>query len=89
MGIETTRWDVADHLDSVDAVLAYLEAVFEDGDPELIAAAPNDVTRAKGIANDPAMSGDTEYRGGDPFAESVRPEAYGEGGVRQRGHNRV
>ena len=49
MGIETTRWDVADHLDSVDAVLAYLEAVFEDGNPELIAAALNDVARARGL----------------------------------------
>lgn len=46
IGIETTRWDVADHLDSVEAVLAYLEAVFEDGDPQLIAAALNDVARA-------------------------------------------
>ena len=45
MGIETTRWDVADHLDSADAVLASLEAVFEDGNPELIAAALKDVAR--------------------------------------------
>ena len=55
MGIETTHWDVADHLDSVDAVLAYLEAVFEDGDPELIAAALNDVARARGISGAPGL----------------------------------
>lgn len=55
MGIETTRWDVADHLDSTDAVLAYLEAVFEDGNPELIAAALNDVARARGIEGAPGM----------------------------------
>jgi len=55
MGIETTRWDAADHLDSVDAVLAYLEAVFEDGDPALIAAALNDVARARGIAGAPGL----------------------------------
>ena len=30
MGIETTRWDAADHLDSREAILAYLEAVFEE-----------------------------------------------------------
>ena len=49
MGIETTRWDPADHLDSVEAVLAYLEAVFEDGNPDLIAASLNDVARARGL----------------------------------------
>jgi DNA-binding phage protein len=39
MGTEATRWDTADYLDSPEAVLAYVEAVFEDGDPELIALA--------------------------------------------------
>ena len=48
MGIETTRWDVVDHLDNEEMIIAYLEAVFEDGDPELVAAALNDVARAKG-----------------------------------------
>jgi DNA-binding phage protein len=52
MGIETTPWDAADHLDSIEAILGYLEAVFEDGDPELIAAALNDIARARGLAQD-------------------------------------
>jgi DNA-binding phage protein len=52
MGIETSRWDTADFLDSPEAILAYVEAVFEDGDPELIALALNNVARAKGLAND-------------------------------------
>jgi len=52
MGIETRPWDAAEFLDSKEAILAYLEAVFEDGDPELIAAALNDVARAKGLAQD-------------------------------------
>ena len=56
----TTEWDAADHLDSKAAILAYLEAAFEEGDPALIAAALNDVARAKGMANDPALSGDTD-----------------------------
>ena len=55
MGLETTRWDPADHLDSVEAVLAYLEAVFEDGNPELIVAALNDVARARGLEGAPGM----------------------------------
>jgi DNA-binding phage protein len=50
MGTEATRWDTAEYLDSPEAVLAYVEAVFEDGDAELIALALNNVARAKGLA---------------------------------------
>ena len=57
-----TRWDAADHLDSKEAILAYLEAVFEDGDQSLIAGALNDVARAKGLAGDPALTADTSTR---------------------------
>ena len=60
MSTKITLWDVADHLDSKDAILGYLEAVFEDGDAALIAAALNDVARAKGMASDPALSSDTD-----------------------------
>ena len=49
MAIETTPWDPADHLTSPEAIAAYLEAVFEDGDPGLIAAALGDIARAKGM----------------------------------------
>lgn len=49
MGLETSRWDAADYLTNDEAVLAYLEAVFEDGDPDLIAAALNDIARARGV----------------------------------------
>lgn len=48
----STPWDAADHLENDKAILGYLEAVFEDGDPELIAAALNDVARARGLAQD-------------------------------------
>jgi probable addiction module antidote protein len=57
MGIETRPWDAAEHLDSTEAVLAYLEAAFEDGDPELVAAALNDVARAKGLDRDALTAG--------------------------------
>lgn len=60
MTLATTPWDAADHLDSKEAILAYLDAVFEDGDPALIAAALGDVARAKGIAGDPALTSDTD-----------------------------
>lgn len=49
MTVKTHPWDAADHLDSDEAILAYLEAAFEDGDPALIAAAIGDVARARGM----------------------------------------
>jgi probable addiction module antidote protein len=49
IGLETTRWDAADHLVSPEAILAYLEAVFEDGDTGLIAVALDDVVRARNL----------------------------------------
>lgn len=50
MALETFPWDVTEHLDSEEAIAAYLDAVFEDGDPKLIAAAIGDVARARGMS---------------------------------------
>jgi probable addiction module antidote protein len=47
--VETTRWDIADHLKTDEEIAAYLEAVLEDGDPSLIAAALGDIARVKGM----------------------------------------
>jgi len=46
------RWDTAEYLNSTDAILAYLEAAFEDGEPELVALALNNVARARGLSED-------------------------------------
>jgi DNA-binding phage protein len=46
-----TGWDTAVCLDSPEAILAYVEAVFEDGNPEPIAAALNDAAGARGLAH--------------------------------------
>lgn len=59
MATETKSWDAAEYLDSKEAILAYLEAVFEDGDPELITLALNNVARAKGLV-DPALNGESD-----------------------------
>ena len=48
--LKTVPWDAADYLKSDKDVAQYLEAVFEDGDPNLVAAALGDVARAKGMA---------------------------------------
>lgn len=50
MPLKTTKWDAADFLDSPEAIAAYLEAAFEDGDPGVIAHALGDIARAKGIS---------------------------------------
>jgi probable addiction module antidote protein len=47
--IETTAWDPAERLTSKETIAAYLEAVFEEGDPALIAAALGDVAIARGM----------------------------------------
>jgi DNA-binding phage protein len=46
MAIETRVWDVAEHLDTPEAIAAYLQAAFEDGNPALITAVICDVIRA-------------------------------------------
>lgn len=53
MAVETTGWNATDHLDSDAAILVYLQTVFEDGYPALIAAAMSDVAKARGIAEPP------------------------------------
>jgi probable addiction module antidote protein len=65
MSLKTTRWDVADYLKSDEEAAAYLEAVFEDGDPALIASAVGDIARARGmsrLAKDVGMSRPALYR---------------------------
>ncbi len=46
---KTRPWDVAEHLETVEDMAAYLEAALEEGDPALVAAAMGDIARAKGI----------------------------------------
>jgi len=47
---KTRPWDAAEHLETAEDMAAYLEAVLEEGDPALIAAAMGDIARVKGIA---------------------------------------
>jgi probable addiction module antidote protein len=50
MPLETTLYDSADYLDSPEAIAAYIEAAFEDGEPALITHALGVVARAKGMS---------------------------------------
>jgi probable addiction module antidote protein len=65
MTLETTKWDVTEHLDSPEAISGYLEAIAEEGDPRLLVAALGDVARALGmskIARDAGLSRESLYR---------------------------
>ncbi|MGX7705319.1 addiction module antidote protein [Methylobacterium sp. Gmos1] len=65
MPLETVPWDVVDSLDTPERVALYLEAVLEEGDPVLLAAALGDIARAKGmaqVARETGLSRETLYR---------------------------
>ena len=47
--VRTIPWNTADHLDTPEDIAAYLEAVFEDDDPDLISHALGAVARSKGM----------------------------------------
>ena len=65
MAIETSKWDVVDHLKTDEDIAYFLEAVFEDGDPALITAALGEIARAKGmtqLAKDTGLAREALYR---------------------------
>jgi hypothetical protein len=67
-------------LDSREAILAYLEAVFEDGDPELIALALNNVARAQ-APHERRADCAKRHRRRHRNSEGARARAHRQGGV--------
>lgn len=47
---ELKRFDIADYLDSDEAIAEYLSVVLEDNDPDLLIAALGDIAKARGMA---------------------------------------
>ena len=47
--LQTLPWDAAEHLETEEDIIAYLDAALEDGDPSLIVAVLGDIARAKGM----------------------------------------
>jgi probable addiction module antidote protein len=65
MPLKTIPWDAAAHLDSPEAIAAYLDAALDEGDPKLVAAAIGDVARAHGmsqLARETGLSRESLYR---------------------------
>jgi probable addiction module antidote protein len=77
--IEPRTWDAAEHLETGEAMAAYLDAALEDGDAALVAAL-GDIARAKGmsqIAREAGLGRESLYKalsttgrstGGNPTA---------------------
>lgn len=73
MPLETTRFDILDHLTTPEDRVAYLEAAFEDGDAALITHALGDVARSVGmttVAREAGVTREALYKAlsetGDP-----------------------
>jgi probable addiction module antidote protein len=49
MSLKTTKWDTADYLKTKKDIAAYLDAVLDDGDPEMLKVALGNIARAKGM----------------------------------------
>lgn len=67
--VKTRPWDPAEHLDTPEAIAAYLDAAMEEGDSALIAAALGDVARARGMtqmARDTGVTREALYRALSP-----------------------
>lgn len=47
--VETHLWDPAEHLETDEDIVAYLDAALEEGDSALIVAVLGDIARARGM----------------------------------------
>jgi len=62
---ETRPWDAAEHLQSDEDNVAYLEAALQQDDPQLVAAVLGDIARAKGmttVAQDAGLGRESLYK---------------------------
>jgi probable addiction module antidote protein len=78
MSIKTVRWDITEQLGSEEEIAAYLDAVFEVGDPDEIRDALGHAARARGmtdLAQSTGMSRSGLYKAlgedGNPSFETV------------------
>ena len=74
MTVKTRAWDAAAYLETPEQIALYLEAVFEESDPQLIASAIGDVARAYGmtqLASETGLAREALYRS---LSEQGNPE---------------
>jgi probable addiction module antidote protein len=78
MNVTVTKWDAAEHLDSDEAIAAFLEDIMESGDQALIVEGIKVVARARGmtqIAKDAGIARQALYKslgeGGNPTLSTL------------------
>jgi probable addiction module antidote protein len=71
MGIKITNLDVSEYLDSEESIAAYLSAIIDEGDPQLLLAAISDVAKARGMAKIASDSG----LGRESLYKALKPES--------------
>ncbi len=67
-----SKFDAVDYLDSEEAIAAYLSAVMEENDPNLLIAALGDIARARGmakLAEDSGLNRESLYKALRPGAK--------------------
>ena len=69
----TTEWKITEHLQTREEREAYLNAAFEDGDPEVISAALGDIAEAEGLANVAQKTGIASENLKEAFAPGATP----------------
>ena len=65
----TRPWDPAEHLNTQEDIVAYLEAALEDEDSQLIASVLGDIARSKGmteIARETGLGRESLYKALSP-----------------------
>ena len=65
----TGPWDPAEHLNTQEDIVAYLEAALGDGDSQLIASVLGDIARSKGmteIARETGLGRESLYKALSP-----------------------
>ena len=75
---ETTRFDIQRYLETPENHVAYIEAMLEEGDPDMIPIALGDIARARGVsefARETGLSRETIYkslkRDGNPTLDTL------------------
>jgi len=78
MAVKLTRFDAAEFLETEEDIAAYLDAVLEDNDPQLLNIALGDIARARGmseVARQAGVSRESLYRSlsvdGNPSAATL------------------
>ena len=72
----TGPWDPAEHLNTQEDIVAYLEAALEDGDSQFIASVLGDIARSKGmteIARETGLGRESLYKALSPNGNPNSP----------------